>query len=101
MHTRAQCGASLYFPSHEPTVECCGCGQRHQTAALSDRRELSHKEEEFQRNLSELRLMYGGKKTPELVKVGGYNGWGLVFLGEGSIVRIAAHPIHSLCDPIY
>ena len=58
----------MYFPAHELSVECHGCGQRHSTANLPDRTELKD-DEQFQKNLSEMKLLYGGKKTAELVKV--------------------------------
>lgn len=58
----------MYFPTHEPSVECYGCGQRHSTDTLPDRTELQD-DEQFQKNLSEIKMMYGGKKTAELVKV--------------------------------
>ena len=58
----------MYFPMHEVSVECYGCGQRHSTASLPDRTELKE-EEQIQKNLSEMKLLYGGKKTAELVKV--------------------------------
>lgn len=58
----------MYFPTHELSVECGGCGQRHSTDTLSDRQELKD-DEQFQKNLSEIKMLYGGKKTAELVKV--------------------------------
>lgn len=69
-----QCGAILYFPTHELSVECSGCGQRHSIISLSDRQEVKE-EEHFQRSLSEMKLLYGGKKTPELVKVKGISNY--------------------------
>ena len=59
----------MYFPTHEASVECTGCGQRHTTATLSDRRALGDKEDQFQRSLTEIKTLYGGRKTAELVKV--------------------------------
>ena len=58
----------MYFPAHEVSVECNGCGQRHSTVTLLDMKPLEEGEQ-FQKNLSEMKLIYGGKKTAELVKV--------------------------------
>jgi deubiquitinating protein VCIP135 len=44
-------------------------------SSLSDCRELNDKEEEVQRSLTEMKSIYGGKKTPELVKVKGISNY--------------------------
>ncbi|GFO30372.1 deubiquitinating protein vcip135-like [Plakobranchus ocellatus] len=37
----AQCGKRLYFPEHEASVECFGCGQRHTPSVLRNVERLS------------------------------------------------------------
>ncbi|XP_019851334.1 PREDICTED: deubiquitinating protein VCIP135-like isoform X2 [Amphimedon queenslandica] len=73
-----QCGTVLYFPSHEASVECTGCGQRHTTSLLKDVHELTEKEEKserFARSFTEMKSLFGGKKTAELVKVNGISNY--------------------------
>ena len=48
-----QCGIMMYFPAHEVSVECNGCGQRHSTVTLLDMKPLEEGEQ-FQKNLSEM-----------------------------------------------
>ncbi len=71
-----ECQTTLYFPSHEASVECPSCGQRHTAGDLPDRKEVKGKETGFRVELAQLRQSYKtGKKTPELVKVKGISNY--------------------------
>ena len=73
-----QCRTKLYFPSHEPTVECTNCGQRHTVGNLPDKEELREQDKagKFGVELAQLRQVYSGSnKTPELVKVKGISNY--------------------------
>ncbi len=71
-----ECQTTLYFPSHEASVECPSCGQRHTAVDLPDRKEVEGKESGFRVELAQLRQSYKtGKKTPELVKVKGISNY--------------------------
>ncbi len=71
-----ECQTTLYFPSHEASVECPTCGQRHTVGDLPDRKEISGKDNSFRVELAQLRQSYKtGKKTPELVKVKGISNY--------------------------
>ena len=71
-----ECRTTLFFPSHEASVECPSCGQRHTVTDLPDRQEVSRTESGFSVELAQLRQSYKtGKKTPELVKVKGISNY--------------------------
>lgn len=72
-----QCRTRLYFPSHEASVECSNCGQRHTVSELPDRQELKDSQEEkFGVEVAQLKQQHAtGKKTPELVKVKGISNY--------------------------
>ncbi len=71
-----QCHTRLYFPSHEASVECSSCGQRHTVSELPDRQELKDSQEKFGVELAQLKQQYAaGKKTSELVKVKGISNY--------------------------
>ena len=71
-----ECRTKLFFPSHEASVECPSCGQRHTVGDLPDRQEVSNKDSSFSVELAQLRQSYKtGKKTPELVKVKGISNY--------------------------
>ncbi len=70
------CRTRLYFPSHEGSVECSNCGQRHTTSELPDRQELKESEDKFGVEVAQLKQQYAtGRKTPELVMVKGISNY--------------------------
>lgn len=70
-----QCQMKLYFPTHEASVECPGCGQRHSIGDIRDRNELK-KENEVELNIQQLRQAFMAKKTaPDLVQVRGISNY--------------------------
>lgn len=71
-----QCHTKLYFPSHEASVECTSCGQRHSVKDLPDKQDLKGREDKFGVELMQFKqLSTSGKKTPELVKVKGISNY--------------------------
>ena len=76
------CRAKLVFPSHEPSVECPGCGQRHSTEELPDKQQLSG-QDAVGVELKHLKQLYSSssssssaKKTPAgLVRVKGVSSY--------------------------
>ena len=71
-----ECHTKLYFPSHEASVECPNCGQRHTVQDLPDKQELTDKEQGVGLELAQVRQHYStGKRTPELVKVKGISNY--------------------------
>lgn len=80
-----QCRTKLYFPSHEASVECTNCGQRHTAKELPDKQEVSEKDREgkFGVELAQLKQLYSsGKRTPELVKVKGISNYQCKLLSQ-------------------
>lgn len=70
-----QCQMKLYFPTHEASVECPGCGQRHNIGDIRDRNELKE-ENKVELNIQQVRQAFMGKKTaPELVQVRGISNY--------------------------
>ena len=71
-----QCRTKLYFPSHEASVECTSCGQRHSVKDLPDKQELKGNQDKFGVELAQLKqLSASGKKTSDLVKVKGISNY--------------------------
>ena len=71
-----QCQMKLYFPTHEASVECPGCGQRHSLGDIKDRTELKEKENKIELSIQQVRDTFMGKKTaPELVRVRGISNY--------------------------
>lgn len=70
-----QCQMKLYFPTHEASVECPGCGQRHNITDIRDRTELKE-ENKVELNIQQVRQAFMGKKTaPDLVQVRGISNY--------------------------
>ena len=71
-----QCQMKLYFPMHEASVECPGCGQRHSVADIRDRQELREEQHQMEINVQQARTAFLGKKTPsDLVRVRGISNY--------------------------
>lgn len=71
-----ECLTKLFFPSHEASVECPSCGQRHTVGDLPDRQVVDEKHSNVSIELAQLRQSYKtGRKTPELIKVKGISNY--------------------------
>ena len=71
-----QCQMKLYYPTHEVSVECPGCGQRHNITDIHDRIELKEKENKVELSIQQMRHAFMGKKTaPDLVQVRGISNY--------------------------
>ena len=71
-----QCQMKLYFPTHEASVECPSCGQRHSTLDIKDKKELKEKEHKIELNIQQVRHAFvEKKKAPELVRVRGISNY--------------------------
>ena len=72
-----QCKMKLYYPTHEASVECPGCGQRHSIGSIRDSVVLGEKENKIEFSLQHFRqtLTTIKKKVPELVQVRGISNY--------------------------
>lgn len=71
-----QCQMKLYYPTHEVSVECPGCGQRHNISDIRDRVLLKEKENKTELSIQQMRQAFTGKKKgPELVQVRGISNY--------------------------
>lgn len=72
-----QCRMKLYYPTHEASVECPGCGQRHGVADIRDSVVLREKENKVELSIQQIRehTHTNKKKAPELVQVGGISNY--------------------------
>ena len=71
-----QCQMKLYYPTHEASVECPGCGQRHSISDIRDRVVLKEKENKVELSIREVRQAFTSRKNaPELVQVRGISNY--------------------------
>ena len=72
-----QCHMKLYYPTHEASVECPGCGQRHSISSIRDSFVLGEKENQVELSLQHFRQAFTNmkKKVPELVQVRGISNY--------------------------
>ena len=69
-----QCQMKLYYPTHEASVECPGCGQRHQITDIHDRVVLKE-ENKVELSIQQARQAFGKKTAPDLVQVRGISNY--------------------------
>ena len=71
-----QCQMKLYYPTHEASVECPGCGQRHSIPDIRDSVVLREKENKVELSIQQVREAFTArKKAPELVQVRGISNY--------------------------
>ena len=71
-----QCQMKLYYPTHEASVECPSCGQRHTIADIRDSVVLREKENKVELSIQQVRQAFTTrKKAPELVQVRGISNY--------------------------
>ena len=72
-----QCQMKLYYPTHEASVECPGCGQRHNIEDIHDRVVLKEKENKVELSIQQMRQTFSTttKKAPDLVQVRGISNY--------------------------
>ena len=72
-----QCQMKLYYPTHEASVECPGCGQRHNIEDIGDRVVLKEKENKVELSIQQMRQAFSTstKKAPDLVQVRGISNY--------------------------
>ena len=71
-----QCRAKLFFPAHDPSIECTSCGQRHEQKALLEIAEVTNPEVALHNILRNILLgQHKPKMGPDSVKVLGLSNY--------------------------